>query len=230
MIKYIIIDDEPLAHEVIEGFASELPNLVKVGNCYDAFEAIRLLQKVEVDLLFLDINMPKLSGFEMLKTIPNPPKVIVTSAYKEYAMDGYEFNVIDYLLKPFIFERFVKAVNKLTPAKIILGNIKKESSEAQQIFIKGDKKQHQIDLRDVLFIEASGNYCKVFLKDDVIVTLEKISEFENILSAPRFLRVHKSFIVSKSKIKIIEGNLIHLKGHKIPIGQTYKKAITNLYG
>jgi DNA-binding LytR/AlgR family response regulator len=165
----------------------------------------------------------------MLKTLSNPPKVIVTSAYKEYAMDGYEFNVIDYLLKPFTFERFVQAVNKLTPAKTMQKSTKEESSEEQLIFIKGDKKQHQIDLEDLLFIEASGNYCKVYLNDGVIVTLEKISEFENILSASRFLRVHKSFIVSKSKIKTIEGNRIHIMSHKIPVGQTYKKLVRELY-
>lgn len=173
--------------------------------------------------------MPKLSGFEMLKTIANPPKVIVTSAYKEYAMDGYEFNVVDYLLKPFIFERFVKAINKLTPAKVASGNITKGAHEAQQIFIKADKKQHQIDLDTLLFIEASGNYCKVFLKDEVIVTLGKISEFETLLPSSKFLRVHKSFIISKAKIKTIEGNQIHILSHKIPIGQTYKKFIRELY-
>lgn len=229
MIKYVIIDDEPLAHEIIEGFAEDLPNLKKAGNCYNAFEAIQLLQETKVDLLFLDINMPKLSGFEMLKTISNPPKVIVTSAYKEYAMDGYKLNVTDYLLKPFSFARFLQAINKLVLSKGDVESSKIEPSASQQIFIKGDKKQHQIDLQDVLFIEAFGNYCKVLLKDKMIITLQKISEFENMLPSSNFLRVHKSFIVSKSKINTIEGNQLHISNHKIPVGQTYKKIIKQLY-
>ena len=226
MIRYAIIDDEPIAHDIIQGFADSLQHLEKAGNCYDAFEAIKLLQEKQVDLLFLDINMPKLTGFEFLKTLSNPPKVIVTSAYKEFALDGYDFDVVDYLLKPFSFERFVKAVNKVSFSDAELKATAANKSE--YIFIKGDKKQHQIRIDDILFIEAFGNYCKVFLGEETIVTLQKISDFETTLPS-YFIRVHKSYIVSKNKIKTIEGNSIHLKAHKIPIGLTYKSGVRHLY-
>lgn len=226
MIKYAIIDDEPIAHEIIEGFANELQQLEKGGNCYNAFEAIELLQKAQIDLLFLDINMPKISGFELIRTLPNPPMIIITSAYKEFAIDGYEFDVVDYLLKPFSFERFVKAVNKVLFLKSKPAS--KKTEQIKHIFIKGDKKQHQVDTEDILFIEALGNYCKVFLEDEMIVTLKKISEFEKELPS-NFIRIHNSFIVSKNKIKTIDGNKANLKEHTIPIGQTYKSVIKKLY-
>ena len=226
MIRYVIIDDEPIAHGIIEGFADSMHHLQKIGNCYDAFEAIKLLQEQQVDLLFLDINMPKLSGFEFLKTLSNPPKVIITSAYKEFALDGYEFDVVDYLLKPFSFERFVKAVNKISFSKPELNS--STNSASKHIYIKSDKKQHRVAIDDILFVEASGNYCKVFLEDEIIVTLQKISDFETTLPSS-FIRTHKSFIVSKDKIRAIEGNLVHLKMHKIPIGLTYKSAVKQLY-
>ncbi len=226
MIRYVIIDDEPIAHGIIEGFADTLQHLEKVGNCYDAFEAIQLLQVKQVDVLFLDINMPKLSGFDFLKTLSKPPKVIITSAYKEFAIDGYEFDVVDYLLKPFSFERFVRAVNKISLAEPTLKHPSQETSG--HIYLKADKKQHRIAMDDILYIEASGNYCKVVLEEEIIVTLQKVSDFETILPS-NFIRTHKSFIISKNKIKAIEGNTIHLKHHKIPIGLTYKSIIRHLY-
>ncbi|AXT19628.1 response regulator [Flavobacteriaceae bacterium AU392] len=227
-INYIIVDDEPIAHRIIEGYANNLPQLNKVGNCYNAFEAMQLIQKQQVDLLFLDINMPKLSGFEMLKTLSNPPKVIVTSAYKEFALEGYEFDIIDYLLKPFDFERFLKAINKVQfLGSKSIGTSKNDLHE-EQLFIKSDKKLHQIYINDILYIEAYGNYCKVHLEDEIIVTLQKISDFERSLSFD-FIRIHKSFIVSKQKIKSIEGNIIHLNNRQIPIGLTYKSVIKTIF-
>ncbi|MCC1483528.1 LytR/AlgR family response regulator transcription factor [Winogradskyella immobilis] len=228
MIRYVIIDDEPIAHGIIEGFADSMHHLQKTGNCYDAFEAIKLLQEQQVDLLFLDINMPKLSGFEFLKTLSNPPKVIITSAYKEFALDGYEFDVVDYLLKPFSIERFIKAVNKIKPLNFNSTNTQETHFQQQQLFIKSDKRLHQIYVNDILYIEAYGNYCKVHLEDELIVTLQKISDFETQLSS-NFIRVHKSFIVSKQKIKSVEGNSIHLKDKQIPIGQTYKSVIKTIF-
>lgn len=227
MIHYLIIDDEPIAHRIIEGYANDFPELKKVGNCYDAFETMRILRNNVIDLIFLDINMPKLSGFELLKTLSDPPKVIITSAHKEFALEGYEFDIVDYLLKPFSLERFLKAVNKVVLAK---GNTQTSHpfQTSRSISIKGDKKQHLVLLNDILFVEAHGNYCKVFLDDETIVTLQKISSFE-LLLADGFLRVHKSFIVAKDRIKSLEGNIIHLKNHSIPIGQTYKSAVKAVF-
>ena len=230
MLKYIIIDDEPLAHEIIEEFCNMLPYVRLEKNCYNAMEAMQFLNENIIDFMFLDINMPKLKGLEFLKTLTKPPKAIITTAYKEYALEGFELNVVDYILKPFSFDRLVKAVNKVSDNQTARTVIKEVSNEttSTRFFIKGDKKHHQIDLNDLLFIEAYGNYTKLFLNDEMIVSHEKISHYESILEDSNFLRVHKSFIVALDKIKLIEGNRIHIEAHKIPIGQTYKSEVNKL--
>lgn len=232
MLKYIIIDDEPLAHEIITEFCSMLPHVQLEKSCYNAMEAMQFLNEHTVDFMFLDINMPKLKGLDFLKTLSNPPKTIITTAYKEYALEGFELNVVDYLLKPFSFDRLVKAVNKVSDT-VSTKTVQKESIQPSQVntrfFIKGDKKHHQIDLSDLLFIEAYGNYTKLFLIDEMIISHEKISHYETMLNENNFLRVHKSFIVAIDKIKFIEGNRIIIHEHKIPIGQTYKNSVSKLY-
>ena len=227
MIRYLIIDDEPIAHRIIENYSENLPHLVKVGNCYNAFEAMKFLNENTVDLLFLDINMPKLSGFDFLKTLANPPRIIVNTAYKEFALEGYELNISDYLLKPFSFERFIKAVNKTIDAlpndkSMSASSITEKQVNAGSFFLKGDKKLYQIHFQDLLFIEAYGHFTKVYLKDDMIISPLKISDFEKLLPILDFLRIHKSFIVSRNKIRYIEGNRVLIEQYKIPIGQTYK--------
>ncbi len=233
MLKYIIIDDEPLAHEIIEEFCSMLPHVQLEKNCYNAMEAMQYLNENTVDFMFLDINMPKLRGLDFLKTLTNPPKTIITTAYKEHALEGFELNVVDYILKPFSFDRLVKAVNKVSdsqPTKTIIKEVSNATDSAPRFFVKGDKKHHQIDLNNLLYIEAYGNYTKLFLKNEMIVSHEKISHYEGLLNASNFLRVHKSFIVAINKIKFIEGNRILINDNKIPIGQTYKSSINKLYG
>lgn len=230
MIHYAIIDDEPIAHRIIERYSGNLSHLYKAGNCYNAFEAMELLNKQKIDLLFLDINMPKLSGFNFLKTLKNPPKIIVTTAYAEFALEGYELNISDYLLKPFSFDRFIKAINKTFGDKVEKNSAPSSAKVNQpRFFIKGDKKHHQVSSDEILFVEAYGNYTKLYLKDEMLVSHEKISSFENSLPETDFIRVHKSFVVALSKIKAIEGNRIYIKNHKIPIGQTYKGIITKLF-
>ena len=232
MMKYIIVDDEPLAHDVIESFCELLPHLSLEKHCYNAMEAMQYLNNNTVDFMFLDINMPKLTGFDFLRTLTNPPKIIVTTAYKEFALEGYELNVSDYILKPFSFDRLVKAINKAI-SQVPKNTNTAISSDTNQVtsrlFLKGDKKYHQIHLNDILYIEAYGNYSKVYLKDEMIVSHEKISHFEELLSTSNFLRVHKSFIVAIDKIKFIEGNRILINEYKVPIGQTYKSNINKLY-
>ncbi|MDH7446120.1 LytR/AlgR family response regulator transcription factor [Aquimarina sp. 2201CG14-23] len=227
MITYIIVDDEPIAHRIIERYGNDIPHLELKGKFYNALQAMQFLSTEAVDLMFLDINMPKLKGFEFLKTLSHPPKVIVTTAYKEFALESYELNVCDYLLKPFSFERFVTAVNKVVPT--ISRNNTAISSEDKQryLFLKGDKKYHRIHIDDILFVEALGNYTKIMLIDETVITHLKISSYEELLSSD-FLRVHKSFIVAIDKINVIEGNRIHIKEHNIPIGTTYKKSVTEL--
>ena len=230
MLKYIIIDDEPLAHEIIEEYCSMLPHLQFEKNCYSAMEAIQYLNKSTVDFIFLDINMPKLKGLDLLRTLSNPPATIITTAYKEHAIEGFELNVVDYILKPFSFDRLVKAVNKVSETQLSKTVSKEITSETStRFFIKGDKKHHQIDLKDLLFIEAYGNYTKLFLKGEMIVSHEKISQYQSILREDNFLRVHKSFIVAIDKIKFIEGNSILINEYRIPIGQTYKSNVNKLY-
>lgn len=239
MTNYIIIDDEPLAHQLIEKFCGMLPHLQLQKNCYDAFEAMEFLHQNRVELIFLDINMPKLNGFELLRTLTDSPKVIVTSAYQEFALEGYELGVVDYLVKPFSFERFVKAVNKAisvqnnsiknTPStSSSTPNLKNTESKGNSFFVKGDKKYHQINPEKLLFVEAYGNYSKLFLEEEMIICNEKISDLETILSKTHFLRVHKSFIVALEKVKTIEGNQILLENTTIPIGQTYRQKIQKL--
>lgn len=232
MTSFLIIDDEPIAHRIIESYCDNLPFLQKVGNCYNAFEAINILNEQQVDLIFLDINMPKLSGFDFLKMLPTPPKIIVTTAYKEFALEGYELNISDYLLKPFSLERFMKAIQKTVNTSTtpqLVPPVMASTPKKERFFVKGDKKMHQIDPDDILFIEAYGNYTKLYLIDEMIVCNEKISSFEQQLSQDDFLRVHKSFIVAISKIKSIEHNRIHIDSHQIPIGLTYKSNVTRLY-
>lgn len=231
MLKYIIIDDEPLAHDIIKEFCSMIPHLQLEKDCYNAMEAMQYLNENTIDFMFLDINMPKLGGLDFLKTLTNPPKTIITTAYKEHAIEGFELNVVDYILKPFSFDRLVKAVNKVSQTETTKSTVKEVSSDSTptRFFVKGDKKHHQIDLSDLLYIEAYGNYTKLFLKEEMLVSHEKISAFEELLSKDSFLRVHKSFIVALEKIKLIEGNQIQIESHKIPIGQTYKSTVSRLY-
>ncbi|MTI22694.1 response regulator transcription factor [Fulvivirga sp. RKSG066] len=225
MIRYAIIDDEPIAHSIIEEFAKEVSSLQKAGNCYDAFQAIELLQKQQIDVLFLDINMPKITGFDMLKTLKNPPKVIVTTAYKEFALEGYEFQVSDYLLKPFTFSRFLKAVNTVLDFKA--SNSAECDTSQDFIIIKVDKKKHRVKLSEIQFIEAQGNYCKVATQTNTLLTLRSISDFQSALP-DQFLRVHNSFILNKDMVTAIEGNRIFINEQTIPVGRTYKQVLDRL--
>lgn len=229
MIKYIIIDDEHIAHEVIKDYAYRLPNMTLQQSCFDAFEAIEYLSEHEADLIFLDLNMPKLKGFDFLKTLPNPPKVIVTTAHKEHALEGFEQNVTDYLLKPFSFERFLMAVNKLKSPAGDRPSIKSNAgSEEERIFFRTDNKHVQVPMNDIWFIEASGNYAKVVTADQTVTVREKISDLLKRLPAESFLQVHRSFVVSVNHIQRIAGNLITIDKHEIPIGKVYKMNVNNL--
>ncbi|MEM1327545.1 MAG: LytTR family DNA-binding domain-containing protein [Bacteroidota bacterium] len=231
-MKYLIVDDEPIAHRIIEGYCAELPHLEKVGNAYNAFEAASIVSKQAVDLIFLDINMPKMTGFEWLKTLTQPPNIVVTTAYKEYAIEGYELNIVDYLLKPFSFPRFLQAINKATEVRStsVRQPLVNQDIATQRFFLKGDKKYHQVNSTDILFVEAFGNYCKVYMITAMLLTHEKISSLESLLPTAAFMRVHKSFLVAIDKIQSIEGNLIHIQGHNIPIGQTYRRGVSRLLG
>ncbi len=228
MIKYIIVDDEPIAHDIIKGYCDALPNLSFVQDCYDAIEAMECLRNNSVDLIFLDLNMPKLKGFEFLKALPKAPKVIVTTAYQEHALEGYELNIVDYLLKPFSFERFIRAINKVEIKKETpkTPNIKKEE---ESLFLRSNKKIVQVITSEVLYIEATGNYIKIVSKDNEILVREKISDIINLLPQNEFIQVHKSFIIAKKYINEIEGNRIFINDYVIPVGKTYKLNLNKLF-
>ena len=229
MISYLIIDDEYIAHDIIKGYCDLLPDMKLMKSCYDGLEAFEYLNKNEVDLIFLDLNMPKLKGFEFLKTLKNPPKVIVTTAYKEFALEGYELNISDYLLKPFGFERFLKAINKTFSSTLThLTNSSQTNTISKRIFLKSNKKYFQVEIDTILYIEASGNYTKVVTKIETITIREKLSAVLEMLPNEDFLQVHKSFVVAPKYIKSIEGNRIFLEGHMIPIGKLYKRNVDQL--
>lgn len=230
MIKYLIIDDEHIAHDIIKSYCDLLPTFELKKNCYDALEALQYLNEHDVDLIFLDLNLPKLKGFDFLKTLPAPPKVIVTTAYSEFALEGFELNVVDYLLKPFSFERFLKAVNKAVSTNKIRQSVEVEKGQAdiERFFIRGDKKYTQVLINKLLYIEASGNYTKLITKEETITTREKISAILTLLPSTDFIQVHKSFAVAVKHIKSIEGNQIFIGEQTIPIGKIYRVIVNQL--
>ena len=229
MITYLIIDDEYIAHDIIKGYCDLLPNMQLSKSCYDGLEAFEYLNKNDVDLIFLDLNMPKLKGFDFLKTLKNPPKVIVTTAYKEFALEGYELNVSDYLLKPFGFERFLKAINKtFSSIGTHISNLPQANSISKRIFLKSNKRYTQVEIDNILFIESSGNYTKVITKLETITIRETLSSVLELLPKEEFLQVHKSFVVATKYIKSIEGNRIFIEDDYIPIGKLYKRNVVQL--
>ena len=230
MIKYLIIDDEHIAHDIIKGYCDILPNMELMKHCYDAIEALDYLSTNSVDLIFLDLNMPKLKGFEFLKTLPSPPKVIVTTAYSEFAIESYELHVVDYLLKPFSFERFLKAVNKVVGLTSIIKTSSSEGNDAttNRIFLRQNKSYIQVDIATILYIEAAGNYTKISTATETITIREKISDMLESLSSVDFIQVHKSFVIAIKHIKSIEGNRIHIGVNTIPIGKLYKTNVNKL--
>ena len=228
MIKYIIVDDEHIAHDIIRGYCDLMPNLSFVQDCYDAIEAIDCLRNQEVDLIFLDLNMPKLKGFDFLRTLKDPPKIIVTTAYQEHALEGYELDIVDYLLKPFSFERFVKAINKIAPPETVKSSVV-EQKEENSIFLKSNKKHVQVKTGDILYIEARGNYINVVTTADEIQVRDKISNMLELLADTDFIQVHKSFAVAKKHIHSVEGNRIYIQDFEIPIGKMYKLNLDKLF-
>ncbi|MCY1635607.1 MULTISPECIES: LytR/AlgR family response regulator transcription factor [Marinifilum] len=223
-LKCLIIDDEPLAQRVLEKYVSELSSLELKGKCSDAIEAMEVLQQESVDLIFLDINMPRLSGINFLKSYKNPPMVIITTAYTEYALESYELNVLDYLKKPFSFERFLQAVQKAEEkVKALAEPQETTKDELEYIFVKANKKTININLDSIQYVEALGDYVKIFTNEGHVVTYQSLKGIERLLPSAKFYRIHKSYIVALAKIKSIEGNMVHMDKGTIPIGNNYKQ-------
>ena len=225
-VKCLIVDDEELAIKVLEKFINTFPMLELIGTCDNALETITFLHNTEVDLLFLDINMPELSGLDMLKTLSNPPKVILTTAYSEYALESYEYGIVDYLLKPIKLGRFVKAVNKVVEIMQVKSTkTDEEKTVNKTLFVKVDNTSYQLNYADILYVEAYGNYLKIHTANKTYITRETMQNVENEMAGSVFVRAHKSFIVNVSSIEKITGNVIYLSGKEIPIGTSYKNEL-----
>lgn len=234
MLRCVILDDEPLAHKVIRKYMEDVPFLELSGQFYRAADAIAFLNDTSVDLLFLDIQMPKLNGLEFLKTLNRKPLVIITSAYEEYALQSFELDVCDYLLKPFRFDRFLKAVNKVMDQakwKQSTAVAEEQVSAEEFIYVKSDKRFTKVELTHIHFLESYGNYVKVWLQDHFLLTARTLSSFENQLPPKNFIRIHKSYIINKKYVDYIEGNTLLLtNGQELPIGKNHKYVVKTLMG
>lgn len=223
----IIVDDEPLAQSVIESYLNNVPNVELKGKFDNAIEALNFLQGNEVDLMFLDINMPELTGIDLLKTLTKKPQVILTTAYSEYALESYEHGVADYLLKPIALPRFLKAVNKVVEILAKEQNYQEGGADRPRyVFIKENGINLKLMLEDINYIEAYGNYLKIYTDEKMHLITDTMINFMNQLDDD-FVRVHKSYIVPMSKIEKLIGNRIHIKGEQIPVGNTYKAELKN---
>lgn len=232
IIRCLIVDDEPPAREIIRRYIEAMPVLQLSGECANAIEAFGFLQQHSIDLMFLDIRMPQLNGNDFLKTLKNPPKVIFTTAFPEYALEGYELDVVDYLMKPIPFDRFLKAVNKVcelnsTKAEAQNGEEKKTESF---VYFRADRKMVKVMLRDILYIESMKDYVKLFTVNGTVVTKQSISSVEEMLPEKEFIRVHRSYIVSLSKIKTFTSELLEIEKMEIPIGKLYRNGVMKVLG
>lgn len=224
-IKCLIVDDEPLAIKLIEKHISQIDALEVVATCNNALKAFEILNNQKIDLLFIDIKMPNMTGIEFLKNIKNPPKTILTTAYRDFAIEGFELGVVDYLLKPITFERFFKAIDKflMDYTKVEIKPAKTQNEEF--IVIKSGIKNHRINTNDILYIESDKDYIKIVLNDKCQITSKyKISDIEVDLNQDKFLRIHRSFIINCSKITAFTINEIEVSGIEIPIGASYKES------
>ncbi len=230
-LKCLIVDDEHLALDVLEEFIKRIDVLELAGSCSNAPEAFSYLQKGNIDLMFLDIEMPKMRGTEFVRSLKSPPKVIFTTAYSNYAVEGFELEAVDYLLKPISFERFLKAVNKAINE---MGrpeiSIQTESDTYNDAFIylKSEKKMTKVFLKDILFVESQRNYSKIKTADREILSNIPISQIEEKLPESKFLRTHRSFIVALDKILAFSQTQIELKGFSVPIGRNYKDEVNRV--
>jgi DNA-binding LytR/AlgR family response regulator len=234
-IQCLIVDDEPPARDVLRRYIESLPSLALSGECGNAVEAMGFLQRQPVDLLFLDIHMPQLKGIDLLRILSNPPKVILTTAHAEYALEGYSLDVVDYLLKPIQFDRFLKAVSKAFQyAKPIASNpitpANEEVRKEPYIYLRADRKMIKVLLQDILYVESMKDYIKVFTTNGIIVTKQSITSMEAMLPEQSFIRTHRSFIASVGKIKSFTSELIEIEKAEIPIGKLYRSQVMKQLG
>lgn len=223
----IIVDDEPLAIKLIKRHVDEIPSLNLIATCGNAIEAFEVLKKESIDLIFLDIQMPTMTGIDFVKTLQNAPSIIFTTAYRDYAVESYELNVVDYLLKPITFTRFFQAVNKFleqqeTTTTVV--TIPEVDNSNDHLYVNSNKKHIKVEFDQIKYIESIKDYIRIHSDGKNIITRERISDFEEKLPA-HFLRVHRSFIINTKKITAFTANDIEINEKEIPIGSSYKKLV-----
>ncbi len=228
--KCLVIDDEPLARDLMRSHIEKLENFEIVAECGDAMKALQELRNYKVDLMFMDIQMPQITGIEFLKTLKHPPKVIITTAYREYALDGFELDVVDYLLKPITFERFLKSINKYyqisqDEIKNIIPVASAAKSKTAFIYVKENKKVIKLHLNEILYVEGLSEYVKIHTTKKRIVTKTSMTNMQNKLPETGFMRIHKSFIVSMDRIEAFTAHSIEVPGKELPIGRSYKSSV-----
>ncbi|SEM56647.1 two component transcriptional regulator, LytTR family [bacterium A37T11] len=229
-IRTLIVDDEPHALEIIEKYIVHFPELELVDRCNNAVQAFHVLQKNAIDLLFLDIKMPGLLGTELVRTLTNPPKIIFTTAYQDYALEGFDLNALDYLLKPIPFDRFLKAMDKVfngyRPEQLPASISKPPVSEIKNdnyLYLRVDRRMVKINVNDIYWAESLKDYIKIALADKTYISKQKISVLEELLPEEKFVRIHRSFIVSIEKVQSYHSFAIEILGRELPIGRNYKE-------
>jgi DNA-binding LytR/AlgR family response regulator len=229
-IRCLVVDDEPLAAELVATHISKTPDLELVTTCSNAMEAFAVLQREKVDILFLDIQMPRMTGWDLLKTLPEKPHVIITTAYRDHALEGYEFDVLDFLLKPIHYERFLKAIGKYHLRKSHTAELASTQDAYEQMYkyFKVNREMKKVFLKDILYIESLKDYVRIKTDKESLITYQRISYLEEKLPEDKFIRVHKSFIVAIDKIVSLGSNSLKVKDKEIPIGRNYKVNVTKL--
>ncbi|MCX2679259.1 LytTR family DNA-binding domain-containing protein [Galbibacter sp. EGI 63066] len=226
IIRSLIIDDEPIAIEIIKSYIGEFKNIEIVGVYNNPIEALHVIDQENIDVVFLDISMPKMNGLEFLRNLNEHPHIIITTAYREYAIESYELEVLDYLVKPIPFNRFLKSVNKLTARLLMEAQGAKPTTDFDQephIFLKVEKKLIKIFLHDILYIESLKDYIKLHSREGTYISHKSLSSISEELPSENFIRVHKSYTIAIDKVKSIEGNLIEIENKRIPMGRNYSK-------
>jgi len=227
MIRCLVVDDEPLAREAIKVYIEKMPELVLVAECENALQAMASLRSKHIDLIFLDIEMPEIDGISFLQMLKNIPAVIFTTAYRNYAVEAFDLDVLDYLLKPISFDRFVSSINKYyerTDKPLnVQAEVKKETVE--YLNVKADRKTYKIDISKIQYIESLKDYVKIVCSDESIVTHDSLSNMEAFLSECGFIRIHRSFLVAIDKIKSYDAESVFLENNELPISRTYKKSV-----
>lgn len=233
-IRCLVIDDEPPAREILKQHIGGVKALEFTGTCSNAVEAITFLKEQKVDLLFLDIQMPQLLGTNFIRTLKNPPKVIFTTAYRKYAVEGFELDAVDYILKPISFERFLKAVNKVLQTNLAAEHAPSTSKENfpdhpnSFLYFRADRKMVKVFFIDILFIEGMKDYIKIVTKSRTIVTKYVLSTLEEVLPSDEFLRIHKSYIVAITKIDSYNADSLEISKHELPIGRMFKHDVSRV--